>query len=315
MFTVIIPVYNKAATLGKAIESVYAQQERDWEMVVIDDGSKDDFESAIAPYASNPRIRIVRQQNSGVSVARNRGIELAREPYLAFLDADDEWLPNHLSEFRRMIAQESGAGVYATGYQVLLPCGITKIEGCLVDGDGIQRERDLFEHAYRNGGTQVLHPLKTCVWREAALRCGGFQPGERIGEDTDFLLRIAAYYDVVLCNTVTAIYHRDQSTATTSHGFLNYDWYFQKREQALLADESIPAEKRFYIRCLLDHFRIHKARHYLMEGRRREAVAEMKRVCWDPRRWRRIAVTWGMLLVPSPVLNALYRRKREKEPM
>lgn len=315
MFTVIIPVYNKAATLGKAIESVYAQQEHAWEMVVVDDGSKDNFEAAIAPYAADPRIRIVRQQNSGVSVARNRGIELAREPYLAFLDADDEWLPNHLSEFKRMIEQERGAGVYATGYRVLLPGGLTKDEGCLVEDDGIQRATDLFEYAYRNGGRQVLHPLKACVWREAALRCGGFQPDERLGEDTDFLLLLAAYYDVVLCNTVTAIYRRDQSTATTNEGFLNYDWYFQKREQALLADESIPAEKRHYIRCMLDHFRIHKARHYLMENRRRDAVAEMRRVRWDARRWRRIVVTWGMLLVPSPILNAMYRRKREKEPM
>ena len=315
MFTVIIPVYNKAATLGKAIESVYAQHERAWEMVVVDDGSKDDFEAAIAPYASDPRIRIIRQQNSGVSVARNRGIELAREPYLAFLDADDEWLPNHLSEFKRMIEQEPGAGVYATGYRVQFAGGSYADKSCLVPDGATQRETDLFAHAYRNGGQDVLNTAGTCVWREAVRRCGGFEPGERIGEDTDFFLRIAAHYDVVMCNTVTAIYHRDLSTATNDEGFLNYDWVFQKREQALLADESIPAEKRLYIRYMLDHFRVHKARHYLMENRRRDAVAEMRRVRWDARRWRRILVTWGMVLVPSPILNAMYRRKREKEPM
>lgn len=315
MFTVIIPVYNKARTLGKAIESVYAQEERAWEMVVVDDGSTDDFAAAIAPYASDERIRVIRQKNGGVSVARNRAIEAAREPYLAFLDADDEWLPNHLSEFRRMIEQEPGAGIYATGFQVLLPDGTIKYENCLVEENKICREEDLFAHAYRNAGRNVLHLLKVCVLREAVNRHGGFQPGERIGEDMDFLLHIAAYYDVVLCNTVTSVYHRDQSTATNDEGFLNYDWYFQKREPQLLADETIPQQKRFYIRCTLDHFRVHKARHYLMEGRRKDAVSEMKKVAWDPHRWRRIAVTWGMLFVPRPVLNALYRRKRKKEPM
>ena len=315
MFTVIIPVYNKAATLGKAIESVYAQQERAWEMVVVDDGSTDDFAAAIAPYASDGRIRVIRQPNGGVSVARNRGIEVAREPYLAFLDADDEWLPNHLSEFRRMIEQEPGAGVYATGYRVLFAGGVFADKSCLVGEGETVRETDLFEHAYRNGGRQVLNTAGTCVWGEAVRKCGGFQPGERIGEDTDFFLRIAAHYDVVLCNTVTALYHRDQSTATNDEGFLNYDWYFQKREAQLLADETIPPMKRRNIRCLLDHFRIHKARHYLMEGRRRDAVSELKKVAWDSHRWRRIVVTWGMVLAPRPVLNALYRRKREKEPM
>jgi len=315
MFTVVIPTYNKAATVGKAIESVYAQEEKEWEIVVIDDGSKDDFDSAIAPYESDQRIRVIRQKNSGVSVARNRGIEIAREPYLAFLDADDEWLPNHLSEFRKMIELEPGAGVYATAFSIQFSDGTTSDNTHCFTREGIWREKDLFAYSYHNNGRQVLNTAGTCVWNEAIKTCGGFQPGERIGEDTDFFLRIAAYYDAVLSCTVTSIYHRELSTATEEEGFLNYDWYFQKREQKLLSDDRIPQEKRLYIRYLLDHFRIHKARHYLMAGERKKALEDLLKVKWDPKRAKRICVTWGMLLTPSFVLNALYRQKRKKEQM
>ena len=120
---------------------------------------------------------------------------------------------------------------------------------------------------------------------------------------------------MVLNPEITALYHRDQSSATEEEGFLNYDWYFQKREETLLADERIPAQKRHYIRCLLDHFRIHKARHYLMDKKWREALREMKKVKWDPKNKKRIIVTWGMLLVPPFVLGAMYRLKRKMDQM
>lgn len=315
MFSVIIPVYNKADTLGMAIESVCAQTIGEWELIVVDDGSTDDVESAMAPYAADSRIRLIRQKNAGVSAARNRGIGAAREPYLAFLDADDEWLPRHLEALKRMIEQEPGAGVYATPFKVQFADGQTRDTSAYFVREGIWREKDAFAYSYRIGDHQMMNLLGAAILADAARASGGFQPGERIGEDTDFLLHVAAYEDVVLCGVVTAVYHRERSTATQRQGPLNYDWYFQKREAKLLADARIPAEKRFYIRCALDHFRIHKARHYLMEGRKKRAVEELKRVRWDAKKWRARVITWCMVLIPSPVLRYLYREKRKREPI
>ncbi len=87
--SVIIPAYNAAGTIARALDSVLAQTLTDFEIIVVDDGSRDDLAAATAPYAS--RITLVRQQNSGAAAARNHGARLARGPLLAFLDADDFW--------------------------------------------------------------------------------------------------------------------------------------------------------------------------------------------------------------------------------
>jgi glycosyltransferase involved in cell wall biosynthesis len=87
--SVIIPAYNAAGTIVRALNSVLAQSLGPHEIIVIDDGSKDDLAAVLQPYAD--RVRLVRQQNSGASAARNHGARLAQAPLLAFLDADDFW--------------------------------------------------------------------------------------------------------------------------------------------------------------------------------------------------------------------------------
>ncbi len=99
-FSVIIPTYNRAHTLPRAIESVLAQSFKDYELIVVDDGSSDETAKILERYP----IRVIRQPNSGVSAARNRGIEAARGQIIALLDSDDEWkeekLQNHYDFFQ-----------------------------------------------------------------------------------------------------------------------------------------------------------------------------------------------------------------------
>src|SRR5262245_55236073 len=94
LVSVIIPTYNSARFLPDAIGSVLAQTFCDFEVIVIDDGSTDDTETVVARYGA--AVRCIHQPNSGVAVARNRGIEEARGRYVAFLDADDTWFPHKL---------------------------------------------------------------------------------------------------------------------------------------------------------------------------------------------------------------------------
>ncbi len=94
--SVIIPTYNRAALVAEAVASVLAQTWRDFEVLVVDDGSTDGTIEALAPYAS--RLRLLRRESrGGVSAARNTGIKAARGEWLAFLDSDDLWLPEKLS--------------------------------------------------------------------------------------------------------------------------------------------------------------------------------------------------------------------------
>jgi len=96
--SVVIPSYNRAAVLGRAINSVIAQTFDDWEIVLVDDGSTDDTDALLARYADRlgPKLRVIRQENAGAAAARNRGIDAARGVFVAFLDSDDEFLPDKL---------------------------------------------------------------------------------------------------------------------------------------------------------------------------------------------------------------------------
>lgn len=101
-FSVVIPVYNRAGPLGNALRSVLAQSCRDFEIVVVDDGSTDNPKQTVDRF-SDPRIRYVRQDNRGGGAARNAGIDNARGRFIAFLDSDDEFLPNHLETMKRLL--------------------------------------------------------------------------------------------------------------------------------------------------------------------------------------------------------------------
>ena len=102
-FSIIIPLYNKEGYVGDTLESVRTQQYDDYEVVVVDDGSTDGGAALVESYAAkDPRIRLITQANGGVSVARNRGMSEANGTYYAFLDADDSWAPEHLTELKAL---------------------------------------------------------------------------------------------------------------------------------------------------------------------------------------------------------------------
>jgi len=115
--SVVIPLYNKAPYIARALASVITQTCQDFEVIVIDDGSTDGG-AEIVRRLDDTRIRVIRQENRGVSAARNRGIESARTDFIAFLDADDEWTPTHLEALLRLRDRYPHAGAYGTAYLI-----------------------------------------------------------------------------------------------------------------------------------------------------------------------------------------------------
>jgi glycosyltransferase involved in cell wall biosynthesis len=111
-FTVIIPVYNRAGPLAEAIASVQAQTCQDFEIVVVDDGSKDDPAATIAAIG-DPRIRFFRQENAGGGAARNRAMDEARGRFIAPLDSDDVFLPHHLATMKALLEGTTNTVGYA----------------------------------------------------------------------------------------------------------------------------------------------------------------------------------------------------------
>jgi glycosyltransferase involved in cell wall biosynthesis len=126
--TVVIPLFNKAPYVGRAIDSILAQTWRELEVIVVDDGSTDDGPAVVAGYA-DPRLRLVSQPNRGPGAARNLGIRESRSPLVSFLDADDEWLPTFLESALRSLRDNPGCPVAACGYLMgpqRLDCRLTR---------------------------------------------------------------------------------------------------------------------------------------------------------------------------------------------
>lgn len=111
-FSVVIPLYNKAETIQRTIVSVLTQTFCDFELIVVNDGSTDGCERQIRDIQNDDRIRVIDQSNKGVSAARNRGIAESKGKYIAFLDADDEWLPYYLEKVALAISMHPDTGLF-----------------------------------------------------------------------------------------------------------------------------------------------------------------------------------------------------------
>ena len=109
-FSVLMAAYNVAGMIGEAIASVQAQTERDWELIVVDDGSTDDTAARVQPFLADPRVRLIRQENRGLSGARNTALGAARAPLISILDADDLYLPSYLETMGNALERDGGAG-------------------------------------------------------------------------------------------------------------------------------------------------------------------------------------------------------------
>ena len=118
--SIVIPLYNKGPHISRTIQSVLNQTEQNFEIIVVDGQSTDEGPEIVKSF-EDPRILFFEQIGSGVSSARNEGISHSRSDFVAFLDADDEWMPDHLETLLRLRETYPEAGAYTTAYLVKYP--------------------------------------------------------------------------------------------------------------------------------------------------------------------------------------------------
>ena len=182
LFSVIIPAYNRARTLGAAIQSVLDQTCQDFEIVIVDDGSKDDPRSVAEAFA-DPRIRFLRKENEGGGVARNTAIEMATGRYIAPLDSDDVFLPHHLEAMKTMLKGTTNVAGYA---RVVVDRGDGRT--FIKPPRGIRAGEDMGEYLLCDRG--FVPTITIVVEREMALKVR-YHVNLRPAEDTDFAMRLA----------------------------------------------------------------------------------------------------------------------------
>ncbi|MBW1988048.1 MAG: glycosyltransferase family 2 protein [Deltaproteobacteria bacterium] len=182
--SVVIPTYNRAWCLARAVQSVLAQDHPDFECIVVDDGSTDETPKLLAGY---PEVRVIRQENRGVSAARNRGAKEARGRWLAFLDSDDEWLAEKLSAQMKFFADNPEILICQTqekwmknGREVRpkprheKPSGMAfcrMVDLCLVSPSAVMIDKDLF---FSHGGFD--ESLPACEDFDLWLKIGRTHP-------------------------------------------------------------------------------------------------------------------------------------------
>ena len=184
--SVIIPAYNASSYIKESLDSAFAQSFQDFEVIVVNDGAPDtpQLETVLQPYLE--RIVYVKQQNRGVSAARNVGVHRSRGELIAFLDADDIWLPQYLEVQVTFLDNHPGA--------------VAVISDVIRFGESAPKppERHMlppstnnllsFDDMLRRKGGQL--PSATVVRRDKALAAGLFDEGLRVGEDIEFCIRV-----------------------------------------------------------------------------------------------------------------------------
>ncbi len=300
-FSVIIPVYNKADTIAASINSILAQEYTDYEIIVVDDGSTDDLTSALSSFAD--RITVIHQENGGVSVARNTGIDAARGEFVCFLDADDLWQPHHLTTLSNMMKQYPMSRYFITAHTTVESDGKERCSAAfLQDRDPVFSCEDFIGLMNRTSYS-LVHTNSVCIQKqlldEYAIR---FAQGIRIGEDTDVWYRAALRDAVVLSQESTTCYRREFSTATST-SFYTDDWVFASRRDEIVSDPTVKNGVKNSVSELCDRYYLTGAREYMKKKDRAHAKVLLQHV--RQRSGKRYILTRLLVALPYAVCMRL----------
>jgi glycosyltransferase involved in cell wall biosynthesis len=205
MFSIVIPLYNKAPHIADALRSVLAQSFAPAEIIVVDDGSTDGGAEIVRQFLGE-KIILLRQNNAGVSAARNIGASRATCGYVAFLDADDSWRPEHLQTLKNLITQCPGLGLYSTLYEIHLHHRIFLPHSAYHAGFTGPVD-DFF--ARMAAGLSLALPSTACVAKPALQEIGGFPEDMKRGEDLVVWFKLSARFGMAHAARVTVINNRD----------------------------------------------------------------------------------------------------------
>ncbi len=291
-FSIIVPAYNAEKFIQRCAESVLKQTYEDFELLIVNDGSKDDT-LRVCQGMQDPRVRVLSQENQGVSVARNTGIQNANGEYICFLDADDEFMPNHLQTLEKAICTYPDKGFFVTNFSTAL------LDGSVLEnpatGAITYQENPLWDFIKN---AEVVWTGCVCIKRSLFDVYGMFAPGVPIGEDRDMWIRIFAHTGVVFCDEITVKRNRDGSEATK---------FYQRRTKAdilnrlpgYLADPTISADVKKGLMAYYECEKLVLVRSFLFNGNKKEAYCAMKQI--DKKRipFKRLISTGICFFVPS----------------
>ena len=243
LVSVIIPTYNRAQVLGRAVQSVLRQTYNDFQLLIIDDGSTDNTEECIRQF-SDSRIVYLRHKNQGQSAALNTGLRVAKGKYISFLDSDDEWLSKMLEKQLALFHEDKRIGcVYTYAGRVGSVKNIELVKTFYIEGD-------IYKEALTQG--YISHMITLMTKKECFKKIGLFDTQFTVCQDDDICLRLAKEYRFGLIPEILAVIHNDSGSQVTKSPKSYADgWWklFRKHESEVLRVCGRKTMARHYAKC------------------------------------------------------------------
>lgn len=279
-FSVIMPLYNKDAYVEKGIRSVLEQTYPHYELIVVNDGSKDNSAVIAEELLKDvPNAQLINQVNAGVAVARNNGVAQAKGDYICFLDADDWWDVSFLQEMQQFIKDYPESGIWGTNYwyvkkgktHVAVPCETGYIN---------------YPKLYAETSVMPLTSISVCIKKDIFNELGGFPKGIKLGEDFMLWSKIALHHKVVFLNKAVAYYNNDIPASLRATRNLHAPEYHMLFKMQYLEDavenEKIALENKADWKQLLDKLRVNGLLEYWMSDEYHDiAKQELIKVDWS----------------------------------
>ncbi|WP_026753709.1 glycosyltransferase family A protein [Sediminibacter sp. Hel_I_10] len=233
-FSVIIPLYNKEREIKSTIDSVLAQSFKDFEIIIVNDGSTDGSEAVIKSI-NNKKIRYFSQENKGASACRNEAISKATGTHIALLDADDLWSKTYLETINRLIDSYPNENVFATAVTIET---LTSTKPSTYSLNNIESGAtyllNYFEASYIN---TILTSSSTVLHKNVFEQIGNYDTTIKSGQDTDLWIRIGLNYNVVFINKSLVVYRYSKQSLSNRTKNVNhkprYDAYIDMEDKNL----------------------------------------------------------------------------------
>ncbi len=297
-FSVVIPAYNAEKFINRSVESVLGQSFPDFEIIVVNDGSKDNTLGVLKDI-NDERLVVIDQENQGVSVARNNGIQNAKGEFICFLDADDEFLPKHMEHLDELIKTYPERSFFSTTFCISMRDDADNIVMPETNGSVVYYEnfvREMITHS------EKICTGCICIKREMFENYGMFEPGVKIAEDTDMWERVYVHTGAVYSDNITVKRNRDGSEATRQYA-RGFDADPLNRMPVYLSDDTISDDVKESLKIQFELKKLSVVRSYLFVGDKTKARLALKNIDKSKISKKRMYVTYVCFLVPSQLIR------------
>lgn len=302
---IIMPLYNKASCVARAIESIQQQTAQDWRLIVVDDGSTDQSPDVVREI-KDPRIQLLQQPNRGPGAARNAGIAQAASQYLAFLDADDEWLPPYLANALNAIQNNDVALVATMYYQWPQKRDMTHHFARHKVIPGKYSLKGSESPAWVSCLLGFMSPWNSVTYTDVVRKYDGFYDKQRCarGEDTTFFFRVGFGEDFMIIGPPAVRFHSEDSALGSVGEPYALQPYLAEPDSVL---RYCPTEKRDLLLKVLDFRALRTARDWARHGQTAEAAELLARFPGA----KAYRIKYCRYLYESAISNWSFREKRK----